>query len=198
MGACRPSWCASGHRQPVRRTMNGAPSAVWSSTWPHGVGRRSMGSSISSISFAAASKRPRRSCQRSSTRSDQDRPTPPPAGPLPGSGPTGGMQAYESIWTWWGTCRWYGRPGWVGACPPAGQVSPSTRALSEDPPLATAQRGLWSAAGRGGGRPRPVGRPGGPDRASGPRRGGQPRAARACGIRSRCRSLRDLNRYSTG
>jgi hypothetical protein len=102
MRACRPSWCASGHRQPVRRTMNGAPSAVWSSTWPHGVGRRSKGSSISSISFAAASKRPRRSCQRSSTRSDQDRPTPPPAGPLPGSGPTGGMQAYESIWTWWG------------------------------------------------------------------------------------------------
>ena len=38
--------------------MNGAPSAVWSSTWPHGVERRSKGSSISSISFAAASRRP--------------------------------------------------------------------------------------------------------------------------------------------
>jgi hypothetical protein len=114
MRACRPSWCASGHRQPVRRTMNGAPSAVWSSRWPHGVGRRSKGSSISSISFAAASRRPRRSCQRSSTRSDQDRPTPPPAGPLPGSGPAGSMQVYESIWTWLGHAAGMAVPAWSG------------------------------------------------------------------------------------
>ena len=223
--------------------MNGAPSAVWSSTWPHGVGRRSMGSSISSISFAAVSKRPRRSCQRSSTRSDQDRPTPPPVGPLSGSGPTGGMQVYESIWTWLGHAAGMAVPAWSGSAPPAGQVGTPTRAFGEGPiGLAMAeQAGLdraaiawrsasagvlinegrrlrtclvgpdpsllsrplnepwWSAAARGGGRPRPVGRPANlEDRASGPRRGGQPRAARACGIRSRSRSLRDLNRYSTG
>ena len=244
MRACRPSWCASGHRQPVRRTMNGAPSAVWSSTWPHGVGRRSKGSSISSISFAAASKRPRRSCQRSSTRSDQDRPTPPPVGPLPGSGPTGGMQAYESIWTWWGDLPlvWPSRLGrglphllgkWV-LQPRRSVRDPFGLAMAEQAGLdraaiawRSASAGVlinegrrlrsclvgpdpsllsrplnepwWSAAARGGGRPRPVGRPANlEDRASGPRRGGQPRAARACGIRSRCRSLRDLNRYSTG
>jgi hypothetical protein len=243
MRACRPSWCASGHRQPVRRTMNGAPSAVWSSTWPHGVGRRSMGSSISSISFAAASKRPRRSCQRSSTRSDQDRPTPPPVGPLPGSGPTGGMQVYESIWTWLGHAAGMAVPAWLGPAHLLGKwVLQPGRSVRDPFGLAMAeQAGLdraaiawrsasadvlinegrrlrsclvgpdpsllsrplnepwWSAAARGGGRPRPVGRPANlEDRASGPRRGGQPRAARACGIRSRCRSLRDLNRYSTG
>ena len=133
MSACRPSWCASGHRQPVRRTMNGAPSAVWSNTWPHGVERRSTGSSISSISFAAASRRPRRSCQRSSTRSDQDRPTPLPAGRpnCRGSGPAGSMQVYESIWTWFWACCWYGCPGSVG---PARSTRP-----------------WWTAAARGGG-----------------------------------------------
>lgn len=223
--------------------MNGAPSAVWSSTWPHGVGRRSMGSSISSISFAAASKRPRRSCQRSSTRSDQDRPTPPPVGPLPGSGPTGGMQVYESIWTWLGHAAGMAVPAWLGPAHLLGKwVLQPGRSVRDPFGLAMAeQAGLdraaiawrsagadvlinegrrlrsclvgpdpsllsrplnepwWSAAARGGGRPRPVGRPANlEDRASGPRRGGQPRAARACGIRSRCRSLRDLNRYSTG
>jgi hypothetical protein len=91
MRPCRPSWYASGHRQPAGRTTNGAPSAAWSSTWPHGVGRRSTGSSISSISSTAASRRPRRSCQRSSTRPDRARPAPPPAGPQRGSGPAGGM-----------------------------------------------------------------------------------------------------------
>lgn len=131
MRACRPSWCASGHRQPVRRTMNGAPSAVWSSTWPHGVGRRSKGSSISSISFAAASKRPRRSCQRSSTRSDQDRPTPPPASPLGGVGWLAVCRWYESIWTWLGHAARMAVPARSG---PARSTRP-----------------WWSAAARGGG-----------------------------------------------
>jgi hypothetical protein len=224
--------------------MNGAPSAVWSSTWPHGVGRRSKGSSISSISFAAASRRPRRSCQRSSTRSDQDRPTPPPAGPLPGVGRPAVCRRRSRSGRGGGTCRWYGRPGWVGACPtcwasgysnpgvrcgtPLGWQWPSrpawTRAaiawrsasagvlinegrrlrsclVGPDPSLLSRplNEPWWSAAARGGGRSRPLGHPANlEDRASGPRRGGQPRAARACGIRSRCRSLRDLNRYSTG
>ena len=174
MRACRPSWCASGHRQPVRRTMSGAPSAAWSSTWAHGVGRRSMGSSISSISFAAASRRPRRSCQRSSTRSDQDRPTPQPAGPLQRSGPTGGMQVLDRSGRGWDTpLVWLSRLGpgrhwWqspsVGALINEGpRLSSLPRKSDPRPtPLATAQPGLGGLQPPAGGSPHPVGRPGGP------------------------------------
>jgi hypothetical protein len=205
MRACRPSWCASGHRQPVRRTMNSAPLAVWSSTWPHGVGRRSMGSSISSISFAAASRRPRRSCQRSLTRSDQDRPTPLPASLLRGGRPAV-CRLDESIRTWLGHAAGRTVPARSPA-PPAGaggepqpwrsvkdsiglamaeQAGSAGRTLRGDqqasvvcstkvarlsflpggrilpPSRDHSTRPWWSAAARGGGRPRPVGRPGEP------------------------------------
>jgi hypothetical protein len=90
-----------------------------------------MGSSISSISFAAASRRPRRSCQRSSTRSDQDRPTPPPASPLGGVGWLAVCRWYESTWTWSGHA--------AGVAVPA-QSGP-----------ARSTRPWWSAAARGGG-----------------------------------------------
>jgi hypothetical protein len=177
MRACRPSWCASGHRQPVRRTMNGAPSAVWSSTWPHGVERRSKGSSISSISFAAASRRPggpasgrRRGLTRTARRHRR-------SAHCRGVGRPAVCSCRVDLDVV-GACCWYGCPGSVGAC-----------SLNEALVVGSRPR-RWH--------PRPVGRPGQPDRASGPRRGGQPRAARACGIRSRCRSLLDLNRYSTG
>jgi hypothetical protein len=185
-----------------------------------------MGSSISSISFAAASRRPRRSCQRSSTRSDQDRPTQ--------------CAAVVPIWTWSGQAAGMAVPAWSGPGCWAGEYF-NWRSVSDPIGLAIVEQAgsdradfAWRSASAGvlinEGReaepllvspdPRPLSRPlnepWGPqepeavavldrqaaranleDRASGPRRGGQPRAARACGIRSRCRSLRDLNRYST-
>jgi hypothetical protein len=187
MRACRPSWCASGHRQPVRRPMNGAPSAVWSSTWPHGVGRRSTGSSTSSLSFAAASRRPRRSCQRSSTRSDQDRPRrhrrPAHCGGE-WAGRRYGSDRADITWRL-ASDGVLINEGWEAELPAWWDriLAALLRPLNEALVVGSRARG---------GTPRPVGRPGEPDRASGPRRGGQPRAARACGIRSRWRSLRDL------
>jgi len=45
------------------------------------------------------------------------------------------MQAYESIWTWWGPAAGMAVPAGSGPAPPAGQVGTPTQAFGEGPPL---------------------------------------------------------------